>query len=297
MADRQPEPGRDGDRRVHQPRAERHRRPGAAILDLDRDAVVGTAGGQQRQRLVEVGGHAGADVERCPCLARQCVGGVAAGDRGHHRRHLRPAVGQPLDPDDLPGQSADGAAPAGGVRARVGGQAGQVHRPPQGALPRRNQVAVLAGALEHQGGGAVAPILGDGGGSQPRLLVGADQQAQLPERPRPPGEPLHRHHGQHQAALHVGHARAVAAVALAAERPLGHGAEREHRVGMSEQRHRGLPVAGQRQHHAAGRAVRFLDPRRRHAQRFQPAGDHLRDLLLLRAVGRRVDVDQLLQAA
>ena len=108
-------------------RVARHRRPGAAIVDLDGDAVVGAAALEQRQRVLEVAGDARADVERGPRLARHGVHRVAAGDRRHHRRHLRPAVGERLDAERSRWASALTALrPRCGVRPRVRGHARQL---------------------------------------------------------------------------------------------------------------------------------------------------------------------------
>ncbi len=140
-----------------------------------------------------------------------------------------------LDAQRLAGQRADGAASAGGVRPRVRRHARQLHRPPQRALACRDQVAVLAGALEDQGRRGVRGAGRAGGIAQPHLLVGADDQPQL-AKGTAVAERLHRHRRQHQAALHVGDAGAEAAHPLAPERPLGDGAQREDGVAVSEQR-------------------------------------------------------------
>ena len=52
------------ERRLDQIGRARHRRPGAAVDDLERDAVVGAGPVQLGQRVVEVGGNRRADVDR-----------------------------------------------------------------------------------------------------------------------------------------------------------------------------------------------------------------------------------------
>ena len=221
-----------------------HRRPGAAVGDLDGDAVVRAAGAEQRQRVLEVAGDARADVQRGSRPPRHRVHRVAAGDRRHHGRHLRPAVGEALDAQGLAGERADGAASTGGVRPRVRGHASQLHRPPQRALACRDQVAVLTGALEDQGRRRVRGAGCAGGIAQPHLLVGADDQPQLAKWTAV-AERLHRHRRQHQAALHVGDAGAEAVQPLAPERPLGDGAQREDGVAVPEQCDHPVALAGQ----------------------------------------------------
>ena len=120
--------------------------------------------------------------------------------------------------------------------------------------------------------------------AQPHLLVGADQQPQLLERPPPRG---------------AGCSIAIAAstrppfmsatpgpkqrIALAPERPRRHCPGREHGVRVPEQRDHASPRPRQRDHHAASRPVRLIHPLRAAAQRRQPAGQQLGHPLLLDA--------------
>ena len=75
--------------------------------------------------------------------------GAAADDAGVHG-HARPATVEPVERDDLVCGLEDRAAALVRLDAGVGGAAvdghPQVHHP----LPRRHDVAVLAGALEHE---------------------------------------------------------------------------------------------------------------------------------------------------
>ena len=208
----------------------RHRRPGAAVLDLAGDAVVGPVALELGEREHEILGHARADVDRGPRLARDGVHGVAAAHRRDHRRHLGPAGGERLDAQDLARQGRDGASAAVGVGSGVRRAAVQLERPPDRALALRHQVAVLAGALEDERGRGSRRLGAHGRRAKPGLLVGAHQQAHLRERPaRRRGEPLHRGRRQEHAALHVGHAGPEAAVALAPKRPPRGGARRGRR--------------------------------------------------------------------
>ena len=131
--------------------------------------------------------------------------------------------------------------------------------------------------------------------AQPHLLVRADDQPQLGERALV-AKLLHRHRGQHQAALHVGDPGTAAAQALAPEGPLGDGAEWEDGVAVAEQGDDAVALARQCDAHAAGGVVGLVDPLGRRAQRREPLGEQLADALLLDAVGRRVDVDKRLEA-
>lgn len=108
---------------------------------------------------------------------------------------------------------------------------------------------------------------------------------------------LQRHHHkalQHQAGLHVGHAGAVAALAVHAPGPLGHGAGGEHGVAVAHQHHRrcrGLRArqAGQ-QHVALGDITAVFGADARGLQPARHGLGHAVGARLVVAAG--VDVDQ-----
>ena len=282
LADVEAELRRERARQVDEPRSPRHRRPGAAILDLAGHAVVGPVALELREREDQIAGDARADVDRGERLARDGVHRVAPADRRDHRRHLGAAGGERLDAEDLLREGRDGAPAAVSVGPRMRGPAVQPERAPDRALPLRHQVAVLACALEHQRGRSALRLVAHGGRSQACLLVGTHEQAHLREGPAGRrGQALDRGRCEEHAALHVGHAGAEAAIALAPERAGGGGPDRKHGVGVAEQRDHRPAVARERDHHAArgavglarptGRCTRPAPATRRPARRSTPA--------------------------
>ena len=206
--------------------------------DLDGDAVVGAAGARAAAARARGrrGRWSGCRAWPAPRPAR-C-------SRRRRRRPSSPPTSSPAGRRRAPSMRRISRASAlTALRPRAvsapawAGTAGQLHRPPQRALARRDQVAVLAGALEDQGRRARprrGPRRRDRAAAPPRRRRRA--AAARENGRRSPGDALHRHRRQHQAALHVGDAGAEAAHPLAPERPLGDGAEREHGVGVAEQR-------------------------------------------------------------
>ena len=143
-----------------------------------------------------------------------------------------------LDSRDLAGKRGDGASASGSVGAGVCRAAGQLECSPHRALSRRDQIAVLTRAFEHERRRGVDRMSGDRRRAQPHLLVGAYQQPHLGKRDALGGKLLHRHGGQHQAALHVGDSRAGRAISRHRERTGQRLAQPKHRIGVTEQRHR-----------------------------------------------------------
>ena len=219
-----------------------HRRPRAAIGDLDGDAIVGAAGAQQRQRVLEVAGDAGSDVQRRPrppgtvfmaspaasVVTTDVISGrssasasMRSASRASALTALRPrAVSAPAcaaRPSAPSSATARPCAPRPGRRSR-----GHTRRP-------KPPCACGAGRT--------------GGIAQAHLLVGADDQPQLtgrdggrgtPPSPSPPapGRPSCRRR------------RGRSSAPPPPERPLGRRAQREDGVAVSEQGDHASPSPG-----------------------------------------------------
>ena len=188
-----------------------HRRPRAAVGDLDGDAVVGAAGAEQRRRVLEVAGDAGADVQRGPrpararCSSRRRAATVVTTDVISGRPSARPSMRSvsrasaltALRPRAVSAPACAGTPVSSIVRHSAPLRAET--RSPFSRAHSKTSAAVASAARAAQAG------------SRSRTSSSAQTISRSSRKGRRSRERLHRHRRQHQAALHVGDAGAVAA--------------------------------------------------------------------------------------
>ncbi len=245
-------------------------------VDLDGDAVVGAVAPSSAART-EV---ARATLERMSIVARASPGTVFIGVAGATVVITDVISGRPSVSASMRRISRASALtalrPRCGVGPRVSRAAVQRERPPDRALALRHQVAVLAGALEDERGGGSLRLGAHGRCAQPRLLVGAHQQAHLRERTA--GAAASRSIATAASSTPPFMSATPGPKQRSPSRRNGRSAAvptREHGVGVAQERDHRAAVARQGHDHAARRAVRLGHPPARAAGRRQPLGHPL----------------------
>ena len=245
---------------------------------------------------------------------RNDVGPRAAVDGAHVDGHAREAPIEAMQGHGLVSRLQDGATPLLGLHAGVGGTPKDVEPEVKVALPGRDDVAVLPGGLQHEGGVRSCGLLDDDGRARRRadLLVGIDHEDQAADR-----EPVsdgcdwsgaavggYRAQGcqsmeaGQEPGLHVAHPGAVGAAVADAEGPLGDGARPEDGVEMGDEEDRRpgrQPLEGAHDRVAQLRVGVTDDARTELLESLLRPGTDLVDAAL--RVGAAVDVHEPLQVA
>ena len=183
-----------------------------------------------------------ADVDLGGRERRHGVHGLPAPDQTDVGGGAGLVVGQAVQLQHLATELLDRADPLLVGAARMRGPAGHLDRDEHRALAADDQRARRPAGLgvEHRAGAARGSLDHRPRRGRGDLLIGGDQIHERPRRAAEPGERLEHERVHHQPGLHVGDARAVSPIALDPERPLGHGAFREHGVAMPEQQDMGV---------------------------------------------------------
>ena len=308
VGDLEPERLGDGARVVDQPPAPLellHRPPAGHRRELDGrvrdDRRLGDAPDLRLGRLERFAGHR-ADVHLERAALGHDVRPRPAGDRADVDGHARPAAVELVEVLDDPGRLEDRAPALLGFDAGVGGPTVDGQAQVEDALARRHDVAVRAGAFEHERDVHLGRDLDDvrGRGQRADLLVRVgDEHEPLERQAAALGDDrLERVQPGQKAGLHVGDARAVGDAILDAERALGRGARVEDRVHVpDEQRTRRAGPAVERRHDRRPEATGGIRPRLdARPELGQEVGDPTPDAVDAgRRIAAAVDVDETLE--
>ena len=265
-------------------------RRSAEILVRELDALVVAEGDRLFQGPGEIVVRPGAEIGGQRAGARHGVEPFAGLEPRDLEREILARAVELADPQGLAGKRERGISSYGGSLSGVCGPARGVNAEPSRPLAARHDLALRAPALEAEDGVHLQQPPARGRAAVPGLLVRHAHDLEQAERPRPFGQQPSRVQRDRDAALHVGHARPVAALALPPERPCGRSAQGEDGVVMAEQRDARGARPAQRgvEREPAGRLHELgIEPVALGLQR-EDAGQPVEGL---EVAARRVDVD------